>query len=114
MMTTDEAIKIFSEIEACPPLMRGKASAAHVGKEVDWIAIFFSGEMESKERAFVAFRHEPSKRMIFAHVKIADYPWLQTAQRGEPVQLRGRIAGIDPLRIKLDAVSLTRVAEAVH
>ena len=113
-MTTDEAVRIFSEIEACPPLMRAKARAAHVGKEVDWIASFFSGEIENKKRAFVAFRHEASDKMIFTRVSLADYPWLESARRGEPVRLQGRISGIGPLTIDLEAVSLSPVAEAAH
>lgn len=111
-MTTDEAVRIFSEIEACPPLMRAKARAAHIGKEVDWTASFFSGEMGDEERAFVAFRHEASDRMLFAHVTLAGHPWLQSTKRGELVRLRGRISDIGPLTIDLEAVSLAPVAEA--
>lgn len=113
-MTTDEAVKIFSEIEAYPPLMRAKARAAHVGKEVDWTATFFSGEMEDEERAFVAFRHEASDKMLFARVSLADYPWLQSARRGEAVRLQGRISKIGPLTIDLEAVNLTQIVEAAH
>ncbi len=110
-MTTDEAIKIFSEIEACPPLLRAKARAAHLGKEVDWIATFFSGEMEDAAHAFVALRHDAIDKMIFARVNLADHPWLQSAQRGEVVRLRGRISKIGPLTVALDAVSLTQTAQ---
>ena len=113
-MTTDEAVRIFSEIEACPPLMRAKARAAHVGKEVDWTASFFSGEMEDEVCAFVAFRHEVSDKMIFARISLADNPWLESAKRGEPVRLQGRISSIGPLTIDLEAVSLSPVAEAAH
>ena len=113
-MTTDEAVKIFSEIEACPPLMRSKARAVHIGKEVDWTATFFSGEMENEKRAFLAFRHEVSDKMIFVRASLADYPWLQSAQRGEPVRLRGRISKIGPLTIDLEGVSLTQIVEAAH
>lgn len=113
-MTTDDAVKIFSEIEACPPLMRSKARAAHIGKEVDWTATFFSGEMESKKRAFLAFRHEASDKMIFTRASLADYPWLQSAQRGEPVRLRGRISKLGPLTIDLKVMSLAQIAKAAH
>ena len=113
-MTTQEAVKIFSKIEAYPPLMRSKARAAYIGKKVDWTATFFSGEMENKKRVFLAFKHEASDKMIFTRVKLADYPWLKTAQRGETVQLRGRIEKIDALTIDLESVSLTRVAEAIQ
>ena len=113
-MTTNEAVKIFSEIEACPPLMRSKARAAHIGKEVDWTTTFFSGEMENEKRAFLAFRHEASDKMIFTRASLADYPWLQSSQRGEPVRLRGRISKIGPLTIDLEGVSLTQIVEAAH
>ncbi len=113
-MTTDEAVKVFSEIEACPPLMRSQARAAHIGKEVDWTATFFSGEMENKKRAFLAFRHEASDKMIFTRASLADYPWLQSAQHGEPVRLRGRISKLGPLSIDLEAAILTQIAEAAH
>src|SRR3989338_3076418 len=108
MMTTDEARRIFSEIEACPPLMRAQARAAHIGKEVDWTASFFSGEIENKEQTFVAFRHDASDKMLFARVKLADYPWLRSTKRGEVVRLRGRICDIGPLTIDLEAVSLAQ------
>ena len=113
-MMTDEAAKIFSEIEAGPPLMRAKARAAYIGKEVEWTAMFFSGEPENDERAFLAFRHEPSHKMIFARVALADYSWLQSTRRGELVRLHGRIADIGPLTIDLEGVSLIQVAEAAH
>lgn len=116
-MTTDEAAKIFSEIETLPPLIRSKARATYVGREVDWTAIFFSGEMENKKRAFLAFRHEASDKMIFTHANLTDYPWLQSMQRGELVQLRGWISKIGPVSIDLETLSLaqvTQIAEKVH
>ena len=113
-MMTDEAAKIFSEIEAGPPLMRAKARAVYIGNEIDWTAAFFSGEMEDEERAFLALRHEASDKMIFAHVSLLDYPWLQSTRRGEAVRLRGRIAEIGPLTIDLEVVSLSQVAEAAQ
>ena len=113
-MTTEEAVKIFSEIEAYPPLMRSKARAAHIGTEVEWTATFFSGEIENEKCAFLAFRHEASRKMIFVRASLADHPWLQSAQRGDPVRLRGRISEVGPLTINLEAVSLTQIAEAAH
>ena len=110
VMTTDEAAKIFSEIETLPPLMRSKATATYVGREVDWTAEFFSGEMETKKRAFLAFRHEASDKMIFTHANLADYPWLQSMQRGELVQLRGRLSKIGPVTIEFEASNLSPVA----
>lgn len=114
MITTDEARKIFSEIEACPPLMRAKARTAHIGKEIDWTAMFFTGEIEDGGYAFVALRHEASGKMLLTYVSLADHPWLESTQRGEAVQVRGRIAKIGALSIDLDAVSLAQVAEAAH
>ncbi len=113
MITTDDAVRIFSEIEARPPLMRAKARATHIGKEVDWTATFFSGEPEDEQRVFLAFRHEASDKMIFTRVVMADYPWLQSMQRGALVRLHGRISDIGPLTIDLKAASLSPVAEAV-
>ena len=113
-MTTDEGMRIFSEIKAHPPLMRTQARAVHIGKEVDWTATFFSGEMEDQERAFVALRHEASDKMLFALVDLISHPWLQSTQRGETLRLRGRISSIGPLTIELEAVSLAQVTEATH
>lgn len=116
-ISTDEAAKIFSEIRTLSPLMRSKASAKYIGREVDWTAEFFSGEMETKKRAFLAFRHEASDKMIFTHANLADYPWLQSMQRGELVQLRGRISKVGPVSIDLETLSLTpvaRIAEKVR
>ncbi len=113
-MMTDEAAKIFSEIETGPPLMRARARAAYLGKEIDWTAAFFSGDPEDEQRAFLAFRHEPSQKMIFVRVALADYPWLQSAQRGERVRLHGRISDVGSLTIDLEAVRLVQVAEAAH
>lgn len=111
-MTTDDAVKIFSEIETYPPLMRAQARAAHVGKDVDWTATFFSGDMEDEQRVFVALRHEASDKMLFAYVRLADHPWLQSTPRGETLRVRGRMANIGPLSIDLESVSLAQVAEA--
>lgn len=109
-MTTEEAVKIFSEIETYPPLMRAQARTTHVGKDVDWRATFFSGDMEDGQRVFVALRHEASDKMLFAHVRLADYPWLQSTPRGETLRVRGRIANIGPLSIDLEAVILSQRA----
>ena len=109
-MTTDEAIKIFAEIDACLPLMRAKLRATHLGKSVDWTATFFSGELESNGRAFVALRHEASNKMLLASVKLDDHAWLLSCPRGEEVQVQGRIAKISALTIDLKTVRLTRVA----
>ena len=113
-MMTDGAAKIFSEIESGPQLMRAKARSAYIGQEIDWTAEFFSGEPEDEQRAFLALRHEPSEKMIFVHINLADYPWLQSARRGEVIRLRGRISKVEALTIGLDAVSLTQVAVAVR
>lgn len=113
-MTTDETLKIFSEIESSPPLMRGKARAALVGKEVDWTAEFFSGELEGAKRAFIAFRHAASDKMLFASVDLDDYPWLLSCQRGETVRVQGQISKVEPLSIALKAVSLAQISGTVR
>ena len=105
-----EASEIFAKINAQPPLMRAKAWATYLGKEIDWITTFFSGEIESEERVFLAFRHEASDKMIFVRVTLTDYPWLTATRRGELVRLRGRIKDISPLAINLEATSLEQVA----
>jgi hypothetical protein len=112
-MTTDEAVKVFSEIEAGPPLMRTKRWRALIGKAVDWTATFFSGEPEREKRAFIALRHEASDKMLFASVKLADYPWLLSCQRGEELRVQGRISKIEPLTIHLETVHLTQAAAQV-
>jgi len=113
-MTTDEAVKIFSEIETYPPLMRASARAAHVGKEVDWRAAFFSGDMGDGQRVFVALRHEASDKVLFAHVRLADHPWLQSTPRGETLRVQGRLADIGPLSIDLEAVTLAQAVAVVR
>ncbi len=110
-MITNDAAKIFSEIETGPPLMRAKARVVYIGEEIDWTAAFFSGEPEDEQRVFLAFRHEPSDKMIFTYVALADYPWLQSMQRGELVRLRGRIVDVGSLTIDLEVASLSEVTE---
>lgn len=104
------ASEMFAKINAQPPLMRAKAWATYLGKEIDWTTTFFSGEIESGERVFLAFRHEASDKMIFVRVTLTDYPWLMSTRRGELVRLRGRIEDINPLTIDLEATSLEQVA----
>ena len=113
-MMTDETAKTLSEIEAGPPLRRARARAAYIGEAVDWTTVFFSGEPEGEQHAFLTFRHDPSQKMIFVRVSLVQYPWLQSAQRGESVRLRGQISAIDALTVDLEAATLSQVAEASY
>lgn len=110
-----EPERIFSEIDAQPPLMREQARAAYVGKGVDWVLTFADGWQESSEFARLAFRQERSVvRFVKATVPLTDCPWLKHMHAGEIMRVRGRIAELDRLSITLRGASVSQFIQATH
>ncbi len=112
-MTTEEATRIFSEIEACPPLMRDKVKAAYLSREVDWILTLADGHEERPGWARLMFRRQRSDlSFVAARVPLSDCPWLRYVHSGETVRLRGRIADVNARSIELEGASVSQVIDA--
>src|SRR3989338_8153414 len=75
-----EPAEIFSEISACPPLMRTQTKAVYIGREVDWTLTFTDGYEDRPGCARVMFHYQPHEvKFIAMGVPLADYPWLRSA-----------------------------------
>lgn len=110
-----EPANIFEKIEAQPPLMRGQAKAAYIGKEVDWALTFADGYEDRSGKVRVMFRSRPHEiEFIAMRVALAEYPWLRSLRRGEPVQVRGRIADVGSTSIELRDARLLQLTEAAR
>lgn len=114
-MTSEEATRIFSEIEACPPLMRDEAKAAYLSREVDWILTLVDGREDQPGWARLMFRRQRNDLpYVAARVPLSDCPWLRYVHSGETVRLRGRIADVNARSIELESASVSQVIEAGH
>ena len=96
-------------------IVAARTKAVYVGMEVDWALRFVDGYEELPGSARVLFRSRPSDLTYVAvTAPLADYPWLASLHRGEPVQVRGHIAEVSAMCIELKDASLLQLVEAAH
>ncbi len=89
-----------------------RAKATYVGEEVDWALRFAGGYEALPGYARVLFRSRPNDiKYVAVDVPLADYPWLSLMRRGEPVQVRGRIAEVGAMAIELKDAGLLQLVE---
>ena len=99
---------IYADIDSHPPLMQEDAKEKYLGQEVDWQLKFFSGSVEKKEQARVAFRQElRTPGLVVGTVSLSDYPWLKALRADAVVRVRGRISSIDSMAIALDGLEVS-------
>ena len=109
--------RLFTEIDAQPPLMRVNAANAYIGKEVDWNLFFLDGSEPVPGMASIMFNSGVSaNRIILGEVSLTEHPYLRALHSGEPVRVRGKIRKIDGLCIDLDITELmlAKAVDAVH
>lgn len=105
--------RIFAEIEAQPMPAREQAKAAYVGKEVDWVLRLADGWEEEPGSARLAFRYQPNEvKFVSATVPLSDCPWLKHLHAGEVMRVRGRIAELGSLAIRLKGATVTQLVTA--
>lgn len=94
---------IFAEIDAQPPLMRQRAAAIYLGKEVCWSLKFRNATEFSPGQAHLMFGFgNEIVRMVTGEISLATHPGLVTARVGENLLVRGHLRRIDNMTIELD------------
>ncbi len=89
-----------------------RSKAACIGREVDWALRVADVRAEMPGYARLLFRSRLSDiKYVAADVPLARYPWLAGVRRGEPVQVRGRIATVGSLSIELAQPSLAQLVD---
>lgn len=105
--------EIFAEIEARPVSAREQAKASYVGQEVDWVLKLADGWQENDQSARLTFRYQPNEvKFVSAAVPLSDCPWLKHLHAGEVMRVRGRIAELGSLTIRLKGASVTQLVAA--
>lgn len=102
------------EMIAAPvEVFTARLTTACIGKEVDWAlrVADVREEMPGYVRLLCRSRLSDLK-YVAADVPLARYPWLAGVRRGEPVQVRGRIATVGSLSIELAEPSLAQLVDA--
>ncbi len=94
-------------------IFAARKKAAYVGQEVDWALRFVDGYEALPGYARVLFRSRPNDTAYVAvDVPLADYPWLARMRRGQPVQVRGRIAEVGTMAIELKDAGLLQLVDS--
>jgi hypothetical protein len=109
--------EIFKEVDAQPPLMRPQVIGKYLGKTVHWSVTLANAEEFGEGQAHLICRFDPDHvRMVTVNVSLSEYPKLRSMRVGERVQVRGTIARIDTLSIKLDDAELvfSRLVGMLH
>lgn len=93
-------------------IFEARSKEDYIGKEIDWAMHFADGGEDLPGYARVFFRSRLRDiKYVALDVPIAEYPWLATMHRGEPVQVRGRIAKVGSLSIELSQPTLLQLVE---
>lgn len=91
-------------------VFNARMKSAFLGQEVDWALRFADGHKPLRGYARLLFRNQPNDvKYVAVDVPLSNYPWLSSLRPGEPVQVRGRIAGVDNSSIELQDASLLQL-----
>jgi hypothetical protein len=104
--------QIDAALTKTPPLGQAPVIASFVGAAVAWDTIYYTANPINDSNP-VVFRLQCSIRLrmyydysIFTNLHIADYPELQTLERGRIVTLYGVIRNIHDMQVDLDLSGL--------
>ncbi len=100
-------------ISAPAEVFAARSKSACIGREVDWALRVVDVREEMPGYVRMLFRSRLNDvTYVAAEVPLARYPWLAGMRRGEPAQVRGRIATVGSLSIELAQPRLAQLVDA--